>query len=264
MNKIKKIVLSCLIFVLSAITLSTTTEQTLRTNLTNAGVKKASIDEYIKILTNNNITEVEKILNNAIKLDPKNYYAKEDLAAVYLTQNGKENEAVKLLEEALKVDSKNHVPYINLLQASAWLNKGKEYVDTLNGLVNNIPEYPDGYRLAGIFLLNNKKNEEAIPYIEKAVELYSKLSGDTYPELTPNKNLLLADSYALEITNYAEMGRHQRAIDLFSTRRSTIKNVSPETEEKLLEVVKKSNETFNKSATKKVYDSNLKKLGLKK
>ena len=60
------------------------------------------------------------------------------------------------------------------------------------------------------------------------------------------------------------MGRHQRAIDLFSTRRSTIKNVSPETEEMLLEVVKKSNETFNKSATKKVYDSNLKKLGLKK
>ena len=43
MNKIKKIVLSCLIFVLSAITLSATTEQTLRTNLTNAGVKKASI-----------------------------------------------------------------------------------------------------------------------------------------------------------------------------------------------------------------------------
>ena len=71
MNKIKKIVLSCLIFVLSAITLSATTEQTLRTNLTNAGVKKASIDEYIKILTNNNITEVEKILNEQLKIKDK-------------------------------------------------------------------------------------------------------------------------------------------------------------------------------------------------
>ena len=264
MNKIKKIVLSCLIFVLSAITLSATTEQTLRTNLTNAGVKKASIDEYIKILTNSDIVEVEKILNNAIKLDPKNYYAKEDLAAVYLSQNGKENEAVKLLEEAIKLDSKNHIPYVNLLQAYAKLNKGKEYIETLNGLINNIPEYPEGYRLVSVLLVNNKKNEEAIPYIEKAIELYSNVADTSYPELAPNKNLLLADSYILEITNYVELGRHQKAIDLFLTRRAAIKTASVEAEEKLLEVVKKSNESFNKSATKKVYDSNLKKLGLKK
>lgn len=263
MNRIKKILLGISIFVLSAITLSANTEQTLRANLTNAGVKKASIDEYIKILTNGNIAEVEKILNNAIKLDPKNYYAKEDLAAVYLTQTGKENEAVKLLEEALKVDSKNHVPYSNLLQAYARLNKPKEYVDTLNALIDNVPEYPEGYRMAAIFLVGNKRNQDAVPYIEKAVELYGKLSGDKYPELAPNKNILLADSYALEIANYAELGRAQRAVDLFVTRRSAIKAASAEAEAKLLETVKKSNETFNKAATKKVYDANLKKLGLK-
>ena len=34
-------------------------------------------------------------------------------------------------------------------------------------------------------------------------------------------------------------------------------------ENELLEAVKKSNESFNKSATKKIYDANLKKLGIK-
>ena len=263
MKRIKKILLTISLFVFSAMTLSATTEQTLRTNLTNSGVKKASVDEYVKVLTNNNITEIEKILNNAIKLDEKNYYAKEDLAAVYLTQNGKENQAAKLLEEAIKVDSKNHVPYANLLQAYARLNKPKEYVDTLNALINNVPDYPEGYRMAGIFLVGNKRNEEAIPYIEKAVELYTGLTENKYPELIPNKNILLADSYALEITNYVDLGRHQKAIDLFVTRRAAIKNVSQDAEAKLLETVKKSNDSFNKSATKKIYDANLKKLGIK-
>ena len=263
MNRIKRILLIISIFLLSVMALSATTEQTLRTNLINSGVKKTSVDEYIKVLTNNNVTEVEKILNNAIKLDSRNYYAKEDLAAIYLTQKGKENEAVKLLEEAIKMDSKNHVPYANLLQAYARLNKPKEYVDTLNALVSNVPEYPEGYRMAGIFLVGNKRNEEAIPYIEKAIELYTGLSGDKYPELIPNKNILLADSYALEITNYAELGRNQKAIDLFITRRAAIKAVSPEAESKLLETVKKANESYNKSTTKKIYDANLKKLGVK-
>ena len=144
MNRIKRILLIISIFLLSVMALCAASEQTLRTNLINSGVKKTSVDEYIKVLTNNNVTEVEKILNNAIKLDSRNYYAKEDLAAIYLTQKGKENEAVKLLEEAIKMDNKNHVPYANLLQAYAKLNKPKEYVDTLNALVSNVPEYPEG------------------------------------------------------------------------------------------------------------------------
>ena len=231
----------------------------LKHQMQNAGIKKSSISSYEKATNSKQEVEKEKLYKKAIKEDEKNIYAYNDLGVLYINQK-KFQEAANILEESLKYFNQNTSIYQNLLMAYRGANNAQGYANTVAKMVNNLPEYPDGYSLGANILIERGQYAQAVPYLEKLASIYETGNLNGIPEYVQNKNVYLNNTYALLIVTLVNAKQTQKAIDTFVAKREFMKQINPGNDSQILEMLQKVNEEFK--TNKQVYESNLRKLQL--
>lgn len=231
----------------------------LKQQMQNAGIKKSSISSYEKATNSKQEVEKEKLYKKAIKEDEKNIYAYNDLGVLYINQK-KFQEAANILEESLKYFNQNTSIYQNLLIAYRGANNAQGYANTVAKMVNNLPEYPDGYSLGANILIERGQYAQAVPYLEKLASIYETGNLNGIPEYVQNKNVYLNNTYALLIVTLVNAKQTQKAIDTFVAKREFMKQINPGNDSQILEMLQKVNEEFK--TNKQVYESNLRKLQL--
>ena len=231
----------------------------LKQQMQNAGIKKSSISSYEKATNSKQEVEKEKLYKKAIKEDEKNIYAYNDLGVLYINQK-KFQEAANILEESLKYFNQNTSIYQNLLIAYRGANNAQGYANTVAKMVNNLPEYPDGYSLGANILIERGQYAQAVPYLEKLASIYETGNLNGIPEYVQNKNVYLNNTYALLIVTLVNAKQTQKAIDTFVAKREFMKQINPGNDNQILEMLQKVNEEFK--TNKQVYESNLRKLQL--
>lgn len=231
----------------------------LKQQMQNAGIKKSSISSYEKATNSKQEVEKEKLYKKAIKEDEKNIYAYNDLGVLYINQK-KFQEAANILEESLKYFNQNTSIYQNLLMAYRGANNAQGYANTVAKMVNNLPEYPDGYSLGANILIERGQYAQAVPYLEKLASIYETGNLNGIPEYVQNKNVYLNNTYALLIVTLVNAKQTQKAIDTFVAKREFMKQINPGNDSQILEMLQKVNEEFK--TNKQVYESNLRKLQL--
>ncbi len=231
----------------------------LKQQMQNAGIKKSSISSYEKATNSKQEVEKEKLYKKAIKEDEKNIYAYNDLGVLYINQK-KFQEAANILEESLKYFNQNTSIYQNLLIAYRGANNAQGYANTVAKMVNNLPEYPDGYSLGANILIERGQYVQAVPYLEKLASIYENGNLNGIPEYVQNKNVYLNNTYALLIVTLVNAKQTQKAIDTFVAKREFMKQINPGNDSQILEMLQKVNEEFK--TNKQVYESNLRKLQL--
>ena len=212
----------------------------LKQQMQNAGIKKSSISSYEKATNSKQEVEKEKLYKKAIKEDEKNIYAYNDLGVLYINQNTS--------------------IYQNLLIAYRGANNAQGYANTVAKMVNNLPEYPDGYSLGANILIERGQYAQAVPYLEKLASIYETGNLNGIPEYVQNKNVYLNNTYALLIVTLVNAKQTQKAIDTFVAKREFMKQINPGNDSQILEMLQKVNEEFK--TNKQVYESNLRKLQL--
>ncbi|WP_456083058.1 tetratricopeptide repeat protein [Leptotrichia sp.] len=231
----------------------------LKQQMQNAGIKKSSISSYEKATNSKQEVEKEKLYKKAIKEDEKNIYAYNDLGVLYINQK-KFQEAANILEESLKYFNQNTSIYQNLLIAYRGANNAQGYANTVAKMVNNLPEYPDGYSLGANILIERGQYAQAVPYLEKLASIYETGNLNGIPEYVQKKNVYLNNTYALLIVTLVNAKQTQKAIDTFVAKREFMKQINPGNDSQILEMLQKVNEEFK--TNKQVYESNLRKLQL--
>ena len=231
----------------------------LKQQMQNAGIKKSSISSYEKATNSKQEVEKEKLYKKAIKEDEKNIYAYNDLGVLYINQK-KFQEAANILEESLKYFNQNTSIYQNLLIAYRGANNAQGYANTVAKMVNNLPEYPDGYSLGANILIERGQYVQAVPYLEKLASIYETGNLNGIPEYVQNKNVYLNNTYALLIVTLVNAKQTQKAIDTFVAKREFMKQINPGNDSQILEMLQKVNEEFK--TNKQDYESNLRKLQL--
>ncbi len=231
----------------------------LKQQMQNAGIKKSSISSYEKATNSKQEVEKEKLYKKAIKEDEKNIYAYNDLGVLYINQK-KFQEAANILEESLKYFNQNTSIYQNLLIAYRGANNAQGYANTVAKMVNNLPEYPDGYSLGANILIERGQYAQAVPYLEKLASIYETGNLNGIPEYVQNKNVYLNNTYALLIVTLVNAKQTQKAIDTFVAKREFMKQINSGNDSQILEMLQKVNEEFK--TNKQVYESNLRKLQL--
>ena len=178
---------------------------------------------------------------------------------MYINQK-KFQEAANILEESLKYFNQNTSIYQNLLIAYRGANNAQGYANTVAKMVNNLPEYPDGYSLGANILIERGQYAQAVPYLEKLASIYETGNLNGIPEYVQNKNVYLNNTYALLIVTLVNAKQTQKAIDTFVAKREFMKQINPGNDSQILEMLQKVNEEFK--TNKQVYESNLRKLQL--
>ena len=87
--------------------------------------------------------------SNAVKTQPRNITAKQNLAAAYISADLKEN-AVSVYEQIIKVDTKNWDAYYELGKLYISLNKKADAKLILEGVLNKNPNYPKAAEIRSI------------------------------------------------------------------------------------------------------------------
>lgn len=252
----KKILLPIFIITTFLITaaLSEQKIEQLKNQLTAMGVKKSSISYYTKAVATKSVVEAESLLRKAIKADPNNSFAKDELASIYMHMEGKEKEVAQLLEDSIGINFRNHNSYESLLNVYAKLNDEEGYERTLMKFRENMPDYPEGYRFSALFERSRKNYEKAGEYIDKVIVTYQNING-RYPEILEKRDALLSEIYALRVVNLIDSGQYQNAINSFVNTRKYIA-LNSEHEKGLVIALQNVNETFKEN--RKVYEENLK------
>jgi len=115
------------------------------------------------------LDKASEYILKAITIEPQ-APAHKQLYATYLMRQGKNHEAIPIIDETLELDK---VDIIYILRGQADYNMGNldsaiEYFDTALGMT---PDNPLAHHMKGLALYKLKRYEDAIPHLEKALEV---------------------------------------------------------------------------------------------
>ena len=199
----------------------------IRSELQKAGVKNISIEAFIKI--NNdiknktlNFEQAEKKLQEALKLDEKNYLILDAIGQFYSLDN-KSSDAVSYYERAVKINPKFRKGYEHMVIALKNFGNEKNAEKMKNEaeqLIKRFPESPVGYYVLFEYYDIYKKNyNEALSVGEKAKELSYKEEPKRYYYETiladEEYEMMLADDESYDDTK----GKTEKFGDYFYSNR---------------------------------------------
>ena len=117
------------------------------------------------------LEEAEDYLSLAIELDPFFVDAMDHLGIVYRRQNRLE-EAEAMYLRSIEINSQNKVPYQNLAVVYRLQNRLNEAFELYRMLIILDENDPEGYYgIAELFFIVGQ-NENAMPFIDRAIQLY--------------------------------------------------------------------------------------------
>jgi tetratricopeptide (TPR) repeat protein len=123
----------------------------------------------------NRLSDSEKFLKEAIELDPAFVDAMDHLGLVYRRQNRIE-EAEKIYLKSIELNDKNRVPFINLAVVYSIQGRLNDAFQLYRHLVQIFPDDPEGYYGIGEIFYMVNDYENAMPFFDKAIELYIDLN----------------------------------------------------------------------------------------
>ena len=204
----------------------------------------------------------EKILQEAIKLDNKNYLAYYVIGSIYRMRYNNANKAIEYYEKAIKVNPQNARSYNNMAIAYEYINNYKKADEVREKMMSLFPEYPESYYSWALKLMREKKYSESIKYMEKAIEKYEKINKLNYWYITQeNKESCIMDAQKVIIWNYLDQDKIAEAIDFFKDDVfvKMKQNDYPDAD-KLLEMLYYKNQELYEKKNPKLYKENFDKL----
>ena len=158
-------------------------------------------DYYLKL---NDYYNAEKFYLLGLKKDTAMNYARLNLSVLYNIK-GKNNEALKVLQDALKTDPKNDRIYFNMALLYNEMNNPSPAKECLAKAVALKTQNPRVYYNYGLMLEHENKMKEAISMFDKGLKL-SPLDGDLNYALCllylQSNDLNKARQYALVLKKY--------------------------------------------------------------
>ena len=126
------------------------------------------------LMRENRLEEAEEYLKEAIDLDPLFVDAMDHLGSVYRRQN-RLPEAEEIYLRSIEINKENKVPYINLAVVYKIQNRLNEALQLYVIVIQLDQNDPEGYYGIGeiFYLVGNYQN--AMPFFDKAIELYISL-----------------------------------------------------------------------------------------
>lgn len=135
----------------------------------------AKVAEAYITSTHKNLEEAFKLLNQAMKLDPKNIEVQLLMGDAYLEQNDGSN-AVKYYNKAIELDKNSSKGYVRI--GKLWV-RAKNYKEALTSFAKAIevePNFAPAYRERAELYFRMGKYSEAIADYEKYLQLNPELS----------------------------------------------------------------------------------------
>jgi len=124
-----------------------------------------------RCLRENRLEEAEEYLKEAIDLDPLFVDAMDHLGMVYRRQN-RLPEAEEIYLKSIEINNTNKVPYQNLAIVYEMQNKLNDAYQLYKKILQLDENDPEGYYGIARLFLNVEEYQKAIPYFDKAIELY--------------------------------------------------------------------------------------------
>lgn len=156
---------------------------------------KGKRDRLILLSQEGNFSEVMKIINKAIKVDPKKAEAYVYRGLTYKWM-GQPSKAIKNYDKAIELDPECYLAYSNRASYYADHNQPVKALKDYNKVMELYPEFPLAYLDRGMFYTSHNQPVKAIKDLDKALKL--------------KPDLLLA--YYHRGVAYAELGEHVKAI----------------------------------------------------
>lgn len=226
-------------------------------NLRNAGLTDEAITSYVNSLQIQDANQKIAYLENIVKQNPQNIYAKMDLASLYILTNqsvDKANEIVQYLSEGTILDPTNEFPYEKLLEFYSITGQNDRVVEVLNNMLNAIPEYPLSYYYAINYLMFQNDVNSAVALIPVAIERFEN-TPPRYISAYENRNFYINDlrgAYAIVLA----ASDVQAAVDYYNQYKTAIDSLPNANNVKEL-LIRRNEEEFKKN-NRKVYNANLK------
>ena len=186
----------------------------LRKDLVTFGVKQNSINTYFGAAEKTEAAEYLAALEDAVKQDPRNFLALDDIGAFY--SNAYEfDKSEGYYKKSIAVNKNNPFPYIRLYEDYKEDENYDAAAKIVKSLITNIPEHPEGYySLANLYYLaKDYKNSTA--NAEIAIEKYKNLDEKKFYEESLTKEAYIIDAYYMMANNYYLLYDDQKVVDIY-------------------------------------------------
>ena len=169
--------------------------------------------------------------------------------------------AIEYYQKAINLNPKNPRPYNNLAIAYGYLGDTKKSDETIKQIMSLFPEYPEGYYLWALKLLDNKKYSESTEYMKKAIEKYNKIKKIDYWYITQDmKKSFIVDAQKIIINNYVKQEKLAEAIEFFKDSYINMKQDNSSVVDELTGLLYYKNQELYETKNSKLYKENFDKL----
>ena len=127
------------------------------------------------LMRQNRLDEAENLLKEAIDLDPVFIDAIDHLGLVYRKQN-RLDEAERNYLKSIELNDKNRVPFLNLAVVYRLQGRLNDAFQLYRHVTQIYPDDPEGYYGIGEIFFIVGDNENAMTFIDKAINLYIGLN----------------------------------------------------------------------------------------
>ncbi len=233
----------------------------LRNELVKFGVKEKSIDTYFSADEKSEEGEYIKTLENAVKQDPKNYIALDDIGGYY-TEGYEYDKAEVYYKKSIAVNKNNAFPYIRLYENYKADERYDDATKIVKSLIANIPDHPEGYySLANLYYIA-KDYKKSIATAEIAIEKYKTLDEEKFYEEALTKESYIIDTYYMLANNYYLLYEDQKVVDLYLSQADKMNELDHPFKEEFKKIAETSNDAI-KETNKAAYEKNKKLLEMK-
>ncbi len=166
-------------------------------------VDEGDIHKAIEALDQGQVSEATQLLEGVIKRDPRNERALVEMAMMQLLDLKQPEQALTYLQMAFEVNPANPMvmnELVSLFEEQSKLPEGIEYFTRIAQKSSGNPAQADIAYGAGQMLIIAGKDQEAIPYLQKAVE-----GGSTSPRAWSD----LAEAYS-------RLGDPEKSVDAYT------------------------------------------------
>ena len=265
-NRYLKILILLSFFVLSFGILAEDQEEIMRVTrqeLKELKINDKSIEKTFEGIKMQGIdfSKSKKPFEEAVQLDNKNYLAMFYIGTYERAFNKDAKKAIEYYQKAINLNPKNPRPYNNLAIAYGYLGDTKKSDETIKQIMSLFPEYPEGYYLWALKLLDNKKYSESTEYMKKAIEKYNKIKKIDYWYITQDmKKSFIVDAQKIIINNYVKQEKLAEAIEFFEDSYINMKQDNSSVVNELMELLYYKNQELYENKNSKLYKENFDKL----